>query len=117
MSSTKSILIIDDEKDLCLLLKDYFTRKNYNVILSHTLQDGAQALTTATPDILFLDNNLPDGIGWDLAPAFAAKHPSSYIVLASAFHPDIPDMPANSRFKVLEKPISILDLDQQIEAI
>ena len=71
MSDGRKILIIDDETDLCLLLKEYFVRKNYEVIVSHTLQEGKVLLTENKPDILFLDNNLPDGIGWTEAPLFA----------------------------------------------
>lgn len=117
MPSEKKILIIDDETDLCLLLKDYFVRRNYNVFLSHSLEDGERVLNSMDPDILFLDNNLPDGIGWNNAPAIAEAHPSTYIVLISAFHPEIPVMPVNTRYKVLEKPISIIDLDKQLAAI
>lgn len=114
MSSEKKILIIDDETDLCLLLKDYFVRRQYNVFLSHTLEDGEKILKTVSPDILFLDNNLPDGIGWNNAPAIAETHPSTYIVLVSAFHPEVPKMPEHTRYKVLEKPISLSDLESQL---
>ncbi len=114
MSAGKKILIIDDETDLCLLLKDYFTRREYNVFLSHTLEEGKQILIAEQPDVLFLDNNLPDGIGWTNAPLIAVNHPTTYIVLVSAFHPEVPQMPENTRYKVLEKPISISDLDKQL---
>ena len=114
MSVEKKILIIDDETDLCLLLKDYFILKHYNVFLSHTLSEGEQILNEIKPDILFLDNNLPDGIGWNNAPNIAANYPSTYIVLISAFHPEVPLMPANTRYRVLEKPISLSDLDSQL---
>ena len=113
MPDAKKILIIDDEIDLCLLLKEYFARKNYNVFVTHTLQEGKLLLKEIIPDILFLDNNLPDGIGWDIAPAIAAGFPNTYLVLVSAFHPALPEMPAHSRFRIIEKPISRADLDKQ----
>jgi DNA-binding response OmpR family regulator len=113
MPSEKSILIIDDETDLCLLLRDYFLRKNYDVSVSHTLKGGQELLKTIRPDILFLDNNLPDGVGWNLAPGIAADYPSSYIVLVSAFHPVVPPMPSNARYRMIEKPITLADLDKQ----
>lgn len=114
MSQEKKILIIDDETDLCLLLKDYFVRKQYSVFLSHTLEEGEKILNNINPDILFLDNNLPDGIGWNNAPSIAVMHPSTFIVLVSAFHPEVPQMPENTRYKVIEKPISIADLDSHL---
>lgn len=110
---SNKILIIDDETDLCLLLKDYFVRKNYEVIVSHTLSEGRDILNSLHPRILFLDNNLPDGVGWDLAPFIAADFPDTYIVLISAFHSTVPKMPAGSLFRVIEKPISMSELNIQ----
>ncbi len=114
MQVEKKILIIDDETDLCLLLKDYFIRKHYNVFVSHSLEEGEKILDDIHPDVLFLDNNLPDGLGWNNAPKIAKTYPSTYIVLISAFHPETPDMPTNARYKILEKPISLWDLDSQL---
>ena len=37
MPVSKKVLIIDDEMDLCHLLKEYFLRKNYEVNVAHTL--------------------------------------------------------------------------------
>jgi len=109
------VLIIDDETDLCLLLKSYLTRKNYEVFLSHTLQDGISALHLLHPNIIFLDNNLPDGTGWSIAPEIAAKYPDMCINMISAFHPQLPEMPPPAKYNVIEKPIKLSDLDQQLK--
>ena len=106
------VLIVDDEVDLCLLLKSYFTRKGFTVAIAHTLEDGQQQLEAGSPDILFLDNNLSDGIGWKIAPEICATHPSTDIYLISAYHPNVPMMPVGARFHVIEKPISFADLDR-----
>jgi len=107
-------LIIDDEVDLCLLLKSYLQRKGFQVSIAHTLSDGLHKLAENNPQILFLDNNLPDGLGWVEAPQIADSHPSIHQFLISAYHPQIPQMPINSRFTVLEKPISFSDLEGEI---
>jgi len=117
MHDRRKVLIIDDEIDLCLLLKGYFLRKNYEVYLSHTLGEGISFLRSIRPDIVFLDNNLPDGIGWSAAPELAGEFPQMYINLISAFHPAMPEMPENARFNVIEKPISLTDLDKQLSEI
>jgi len=113
MSLAKKILIIDDEADLCLLLKQYFLRKQYNVLVSNTLNEGTRMLHDEHPDVVFLDNNLPDGLGWSVAPIVAEQFPGTYIVLVSAFHPEVPAMPAHSRYIVIEKPLSFAELDMQ----
>jgi DNA-binding response OmpR family regulator len=117
MPGRKKILIIDDETDLCLLLKDYFVRKNYEVEVAHTLKEGVEMLYSSQPDMLFLDNNLPDGTGWNTAPQYAIDFPGIYIVLISAFHPVVPEMPVGARFCIIEKPISLGDLDNQFSKL
>lgn len=110
---SRKVLIIDDEIDLCHLLKSYFLRKNYEVYLSHTLEQGMAFLKALHPDIVFLDNNLPDGTGWNIAPKIASEFPKAHINLISAFHPVMPEMPADAKVTVIEKPISLTDLDRQ----
>ncbi|RYE16206.1 MAG: response regulator [Sphingobacteriales bacterium] len=117
MVRPNKVLIIDDETDLCLLLKSYLTRKNYEVFLSHTLEDGISALEQLHPNILFLDNNLPDGTGWSIAPQIAAQYPNTCINMISAFHPQIPEMPESAKFNVIEKPIRLSDLDRHLQSL
>lgn len=112
MDKRPIILIIDDEIDLCLLLKSYFERKSYQVYISHTLAEGLSLLQTLHPNILFLDNNLPDGLGWTQAPQIAQSYPQTAINLLSAFHPAIPSMPADASYRIYEKPISFRELDE-----
>ena len=106
------VLIIDDEIDLCLLLKSYFQRVGHTVSLSNSLEDGLRTIDEVRPDILFLDNNLSDGLGWKMAPDIIARHPDTEIYFISAYHPNVPMMPEFARFHVIEKPISFADLDR-----
>lgn len=109
----RKVLIIDDEVDLCHLLRGYFIRKNYEVHLSHTLDQGLTILHTLKPDIVFLDNNLPDGTGWDVAAKIATEFPDVHVNMVSAFNPAVPEMPATAKFTIIEKPISLTDLERQ----
>lgn len=56
------ILVVDDEKDVVCLLKDYFEMNNYTVITAYS---GLEAIekTLQKPDIILLDVNMPDGDG------------------------------------------------------
>lgn len=116
MTERRKVLIIDDEVDLCLLLKGYFQKKDFDVFIAHTLREGIEMADRIIPDLLFIDNNLPDGFGWSEAPALAQRFPSLLINLISAYHPTVPDMPAGAQVHVFEKPISLKDLDIQLAA-
>lgn len=117
MLNRRKLLIVDDEKDLCQLLKTYSANKGFDVSLSHTLKDGLTALNTIHPDIVFMDNNLPDGDGWSAAKKISLDFPEMHIILISAYRYSPAEIPANDHFRVLEKPFSKTDLDKQFAII
>ena len=111
----RSVLIIDDEIDLCMLLYSYLKRKNFDVQFTHNLKDGLVVISQMEPDILFLDNNLPDGLGWEMAPKLARDYPKTKINLISAFHPTSPYFDVETNVSIIEKPISTNTLDNYLK--
>jgi two-component system OmpR family response regulator len=115
-SAKKSILIIDDETDFCLLLKNFLMKKNFDVAVSHTLREGLNKLDELKPDILFLDNNLPDGLGWEHTQRILETYPSTKIHLISAYQYNSNLLPKNLKgVNILEKPLSLVELTQQLD--
>ncbi|HEX6916321.1 MAG TPA: response regulator [Chitinophagaceae bacterium] len=115
MTTKKKVLIIDDEEDACLLLKRYFSRKNCEVYCSYTLADGLQQLRKMQPDMVFLDNNLPDGLGWELSLPLICEYPQLELHLISAYNNSMLDYnKMNKEVKVWQKPISFQQLDEQL---
>jgi two-component SAPR family response regulator len=110
----KRVLIIDDEADFCLLIKNYFIKKNYEVHVSNTLKDGMDSLKDFKPDILFLDNNLPDGLGWEQTEYICKQYPNIRINLISAYQYNPKISEQFSSIKIWEKPISLTDLNQYL---
>ena len=106
------ILIIDDEVDYCMIMKSYFQQKQYEVLLAYTLKDGLEMINSVRPDILFLDNNLPDGKGWPHVESIVEKNSHIRIYLVSAYKQasDVYDPPPN--VIVWEKPLSLSLLNQ-----
>jgi two-component system, OmpR family, response regulator len=103
----KKILIIDDERDLCILLRSYLVPLKYEVHIAYTLAEGIQKLEGISPDIIFLDNNLPDGLGWDKVDYIHQNFPSSTINLMSAYRGFPSELNGHPAIKFLEKPISL----------
>ncbi len=63
--STK-ILVVDDDTNICELLKIYFEKEGYEVIVAN---DGAEAVSTfklKEPDLVLLDIMLPKKDGWQV---------------------------------------------------
>ncbi|MEO6549550.1 MAG: response regulator [Ferruginibacter sp.] len=111
----RRVLIVDDEIDLCMLLKQFLTKRNYEVHIAHTLSDGLTILNAIKPDALMLDNNLPDGMGWDIADEIHEKYPAMNLTLVSAYQlaKDFKHKLSNS-INFLEKPLSLKDIEKYI---
>ena len=103
------MLIIDDEADFGLLLKRFFRNLDYTVYITTTLAEGLAMLETMEPDFIFLDNNLPDGMGWKIKEKILKMCPNTHLNLISSDHYMGKTHPS---MDILEKPISVDDLNR-----
>jgi two-component system, OmpR family, response regulator len=86
MNGSKHVLIIDDEADICLLLSGLLRRLGYQPTCAHYLEEGRQCLGQQEFDAVFLDLNLPDGLGFDLLSAIRQTSLANpKVVMISAF--------------------------------
>jgi len=103
----RKVLIIDDEEDFGMLMKRFFSQKNYDVYVAYTISDGLRLLDEHLPDIIFLDNNLPDGYGWDKTDYILSTYPQTQLNLISALN--VPKT-SSSSFRILEKQMLLKEL-------
>jgi len=111
-TDSTNIIIIDDEPDLCFLLSGMLKSYGYQVTYFHTLQSGIDSAIANRPDWVIVDNNLPDGLGWDGVNEILKIHESTHIIKISA-NPDSPRTDNRYNIHYLIKPIrvqSIVDL-------
>ncbi len=81
----KKVLIIDDEEDICMLLKGQLSKKSFTVHCETNLKGGLRAVSLFQPSFILLDNNLPDGMGIDKIPEIRLLCPKARILVISAF--------------------------------
>jgi two-component system, OmpR family, response regulator len=77
------VLVIDDDEDLCHILEMAIV-KSCEVHCEHTLATAKAYLTAGEPGIIFLDNNLPDGLGVASISGILRGHPDTKIVLMTS---------------------------------
>jgi DNA-binding response OmpR family regulator len=106
---TKTILIVDDEADFCMLMTTFFEKKGFTISMAGTIHEGLRLLDELQPDYLFLDNNLPDGFGWSNTQFVLEKYPNTRLVLISALQ--TPQTSASS-FSILYKPYILEGLER-----
>lgn len=81
----KRVLIVDDEADICLLLSGLLRRLGYQPTCANFIEDGRQCLHNQRFDAIFLDLNLPDGLGFDLLPIIKEEQTDAKVIMISAF--------------------------------
>ena len=79
-----SVLIIDDESDICYLLSTLLKQKNLQTSYVNSLTEATLALKGRNPQLIFLDNHLPDGLGMNFIEYIRQHHPFAKIVMITA---------------------------------
>jgi two-component SAPR family response regulator len=79
------VLVIDDEKETCILLAAIIHKNRLKAAYVHTLEDAVKSISKVTPVLIFLDINLPDGNGIDFLTHLSIHHPEIHVVIISAF--------------------------------
>ncbi len=83
----KNILIIDDDKRLRELLKDYLSEKNFDVYLSEDFIEAKEILSFVFFDLIILDRMMPSGDGIDLIE-FIKENSNSPVIMLTALGED-----------------------------
>ena len=78
------VLIIDDEVDICYLLRGIMRLKNIEASYATSLAEAEIQLQKTDPAVIFLDNHLSDGMGVDYIRRFKNEHLSTSIVMITA---------------------------------
>lgn len=78
-------LIIDDEIDICYLLSGLLTHKKIESGYATSIADAKEVLEKHKPEIIFLDNRLPDGRGVDFAGYIKKINPAAKVAMITAY--------------------------------
>ena len=62
----QTVLVVEDDRDLCNLLDYNLTRGGYQVDIIGRVQGGLERIQGSRPDLIILDVMLPDGDGFEL---------------------------------------------------
>jgi DNA-binding NtrC family response regulator len=84
-----SILVVDDDPEMCALLVDVLRNENYDVIAVKDGTEAVLALRARSFDLILMDKNMPGPSGLDLLPGFRRVCPDSQVILMTAFG-DVP---------------------------
>lgn len=64
--STGKILVVDDDKNICELLRLYMEQEGYTVLIANDGETAVSSFSDFNPDIIILDIMLPRMDGWQV---------------------------------------------------
>jgi two-component system response regulator HydG len=81
----QTILIIDDDRDMCLLLKRFLTRHGYDVIEAYNGKKALEILETTEPALVMCDFRLEDMEGNVLLGKIKERYPSLPVIIITGY--------------------------------
>src|SRR5215217_1151400 len=79
------ILIIDDDRDMCLLLKRFLSRHGFEVLESYSGKKALELLETVEPDLVMCDFRLEDMEGNVLLGKIKEKYPHVPVIIITGY--------------------------------
>ncbi len=79
------VLIIDDDKDICLLLQKFLTKKGYEAAYEVTGNEGINALKKQHYDLVISDYRLPDDDGISILKKIKIINPESAVIIITGY--------------------------------
>jgi two-component system, NtrC family, response regulator AtoC len=83
---SNSILIVDDDLSLCRFLDKGLSQAGYHIQSVHNAKDAISVLRRTMPNLMLLDNRLPDGQGLDLLKEVRKRNPEVAVIVMTGFN-------------------------------
>lgn len=112
----KKILIADDERAFVYFLKENLSQKGYLVDVAYDGKEALELIKSNMYDAMFLDHNMPELTGLELAKYVKEKNIKSKVVMVTGY--DEMNEPFAKKVGVdayLTKPVKTEDIEKIIE--
>ncbi len=79
----EKILVVDDDKNICELLRMYLEKEGYVVVMAHNGIDAVNTFNAGNPDLVLLDIMLPQLDGWQVCREIRKTSEAPIIMLTA----------------------------------
>ncbi len=79
----EKILVVDDDKNICDLLRMYLEKEGYTVVLAHNGMDAVNTFHIENPNLVLLDIMLPQLDGWQVCREIRKTSEAPIIMLTA----------------------------------
>jgi DNA-binding NtrC family response regulator len=82
---TQKILVIDDEKLIRWSLEQHLVKEGYDVVTAESAEKGLQLINDDQPDLVLLDNRLPEMTGLELLEKLHVQERGLMVIMITAY--------------------------------
>ncbi len=109
MKTKHSILIVDDNEELCKNLCDILELKGYDAQKAYDGYHAIECINSKDFSIVIMDIKMPGISGLDTLKILNQLNPKTTVIMITAFADDIlyKEGLKNDAFKIIQKPIDI----------
>jgi PAS domain S-box-containing protein len=113
------ILVLDDEENICEILKEFLSRDGHEVVTAGEGESGLELLKTRDFDILITDLNMPGVSGWDIACRVREQFPDTYIIMLTGWGIQVEQRNRREHIvdRIMNKPIDFSLLSQIVTEV
>ena len=79
----KKVLIIDDDQNICKILKEYLVYEDFSVVVANDGKEGLKKIENDNPDLIILDIMLPEMDGWEICQELRPENDIPIIMLSA----------------------------------
>ena len=110
------ILVIDDEKELCSLLKSYFEGEGYAVHFSYDGEDGLKQVKSFDPSIILLDIRMPGMSGLEVLKKIKELTSAPVLCVSAMVDKEmVAECLKSGAFAYILKPVDLKGLNESIQ--
>mgnify|MGYP000911122295 FL=1 len=122
MPKIKTILVVEDERELCSILYDDLSSRGYRVEIARNGQEGLELVQGVEPDLVICDRAMPVMSGYQLLERIRGGYPQystlPFIFLTALSDPrDRHSVDHLNPTAYLEKPVNLEKLAETVRKV
>jgi DNA-binding response OmpR family regulator len=113
----KTLLVVDDDESIRLLLRDEFCDNGYNVVTAIDGEEGIVAFNEQSIDVVVLDLNMPKLSGEEVAKRLKERAPEVPVIVYTANPERLEDNDEVAYNELVYKSSDLEELVKRVEAL
>ncbi|MDI6783850.1 MAG: response regulator [bacterium] len=105
----KTILVVDDEKNIRMLFEDELTEAGFQVITAENGKEGLRLAQQAKPDLILLDIKMPDMHGVEVLKRLRETDITTPVIMVTAHGARSPLSRSMTEWAIRSKELNIAD--------